>query len=823
MKNIITLAMVSLLVFNGFSQNKNKEGVIKKNQKGIITSVKFSAGMEKSKIPSSATAFFEEYLEANPSDQFEKEEHKSKRKEYVHDHYDQYYKGVKVDGAGYNLHYKNGRMYFANGNYVRVANLSATPSVSLKQAIEAFLRFKGIAKEKVANTITELLVKEIGTPSDRDTVTMVNLVYRIYLEADHPNNDEVGYVDAHTGKVILTEPRLTHATGTFATRYSGSRQSETDPIPGGHRLFDNTRGATIHTLNLQNNTTILSNAVEVVDNDNIWTAAEHATNNNDMGLDVHWELQEIYDHLNVVHGINSFDDSGQAINAYVRYGDDNNERDNAFWNPTLNVLLFGQGVTRFSPLASIDVVAHEFGHGITDFQIGWNSTGDQRALNEGMSDIWAAILEQRIRPSSTWQIGEQITLTASSLRNIQNTNDTNAQTQIADTFESTQYNNSTSIYVRSGVFSHWFYILANGETGTNDVSDSYSVDGIGLNLAEELIVETVFNNYLDGTTSYPAVRTAIINAAEAIFCENSREVKAVTDAWHAVGVGNAYQGNFITISGSSPICASGSSFTVNNLPPGATINWSSSSNITRNSSQASNPCTFSSSSSGNGWIQATITLSGTCANNVVVREDVSLGTSPVDIVTFANSYNGEEYLCTSHYGNMYQISPHVSNTTYQYRLRRYPNLNVVYTSPIGQSDTGTINYIPPQGWYEFQVRTTNSCGTGLWAGYEVEYIDCSLGSGGEMYSVYPNPASSEVNITFKTNKTTAKTRSQSLNSQQTTEIAKLFDFNGAFVRDIELDPYGTTKMDVSNLKEGLYFLKIQAREQEETYKIIVAH
>jgi len=59
--------------------------------------------------------------------------------------------------------------------------------------------------------------------------------------------------------------------------------------------------------------------------------------------------------------------------------------------------------------------------------------------------------------------------------------------------------------------------------------------------------------------------------------------------------------------------------------------------------------------------------------------------------------------------------------------------------------------------------------------------------------------------------------------QQTPQIAKLYDFNGAFVKDVELEPYGTTKMDVSNLKEGLYFLKIQVREEEETYKIMVRH
>ena len=65
---------------------KEKAGVISKNQKGIITSVEFSSIEEKDKIPSSANAFFEEYLEIGSKDQFQRAQHKSKRKEFVHDH-----------------------------------------------------------------------------------------------------------------------------------------------------------------------------------------------------------------------------------------------------------------------------------------------------------------------------------------------------------------------------------------------------------------------------------------------------------------------------------------------------------------------------------------------------------------------------------------------------------------------------------------------------------------------------------------------------------------------------------------------------------------
>lgn len=273
-----------------------------------------------------------------------------------------------------------------------------------------------------------------------------------------------------------------------------------------------------------------------------------------------------------------------------------------------------------------------------------------------------------------------------------------------------------------------------------------------------------------------------------------------------------------SITGTSYICPS-ATLSVN-VPTGGSVSWSvSPTSGALSFSQGSASTSFTRVGSYNGNATITATITSECGS-VTISKSVKVGQSPINMVSFSNGADGEEYFCTSHYGNTYQISPHVSNTTYQYRLRRYPNLNVVYTSPIGQSDTGTINYIPPQGWYEFQVRTTNSCGTSPWAGYEVEYIDCNLGGGGgEMYSIYPNPASSEVNITYKTD----KTGSQSLSYQQTSQIAKLFDFNGAFVKDIELDPYGTTKMDVSNLKEGMYFLKIQVREEEETYKIIVTH
>lgn len=60
-----------------------------------------------------------------------------------------------------------------------------------------------------------------------------------------------------------------------------------------------------------------------------------------------------------------------------------------------------------------------------------------------------------------------------------------------------------------------------------------------------------------------------------------------------------------TISGPTQVCSGGTSFTLNNVPDGNSITWTSSSNISVPDSHA-NPCTFYSTGNGSGWIQASV-------------------------------------------------------------------------------------------------------------------------------------------------------------------------------------------------------------------------
>ena len=670
MKKLISAVILMAITWSTLAQKT----ILRKNSKGVLESIEFSADDKRVIIPTSAETFFKSILKVKPTDEFRKIQHRQKQKEFIHEHFEQYYNGIKIDGAGYNFHYKNGKMYFAHGHYVDASDVSPKPSITGHEAMKHFAKYKNIPEKAIYNYIAELIIKEILEKTD----TLPALVYRVYLYADYPQNTEVGFIDAHTGSLRMTEPVFIDfsAQGTFATRYSGSQQGTTHNYQGSYHLVDSTRNTIIHTWNLEGRTNILSR-VDITDNDNNWTQAEHRPNNNDMGLDVQWALQRICDRLYNTHNINSMDDDGFTIDAHIRYS---NNYDNAFWNSIDRTLSFGEGGSDFQPLASVDVVAHEFGHGITHFQIGWNNTTDQRAFNEGMSDIWGVIMEHRIHPNSVWQIGEQITRNYSCLRNLQNTNASNAMSQIANTYASPQYNSGDS-YVRGGVFSHWFYLLVNGGTGVNTLGRNYSVWGIGMDNAENLIVKAVFGGYLRFTTSYAQIRTSMINAAREIAGTNSFLEHQIENAWYAVGVGNTqYQPH---LSGPASVCDQ-ATYTIENLPAGAIVQWSLSNNNAIILSSTTDKVTLKRRNTGDVELRANIRIN---SNPLNINRNIWLFDPILEASVYDNGIGWHN--ADMSYGqiglNLYQVTP---NRDIHFRINNAPLINI----PI--SNWEWVNYNP---------------------------------------------------------------------------------------------------------------------------------
>lgn len=770
MRRFNLLAIFAVAAMSCFSQSMDTIPIIRWANNGTIAYAVYPTidANKNIKIPVSAEAFLIQILKIGEHDSFTKEDKVQKRAGEIHEHYDQYYKGIRVDGGGYNFHFKDGTLRYAHGNYVKIENINPLPSIQPNRAISNFAQYQGIPLDSIMDSQIEAIIKEIPTSNEQDTPLAPKLVFRIYLSANHTNNTEVGFVDAHAGEVLMTEPiNIEHsAVGVFNTRYNGIQQGITQYYYGlcilpnsscwAYNLADSTRGTIIHTWNL-NGSTAIWDREELKDIDNIWTTAEHFPSGNDVGLDVHWALQQIYDRLSITHGINSFDDSGYPIDAYIHYGVN---YDNASWNTYAKVIQIGDGYVKYKPVASLDAVAHEFGHGITDFQIGWAITGDQRAFHEGMSDIWAAIMEYRIRPVAVWKIGEQIDKVYQCIRNLENTNDPNARRKMANTFGTVQYNNGNE-YVRSGVFSHWFYRLVNGGSGVNGLGHSYQVYGVGMDLAEDLIAKAVFENYLDNTTTYLAIRTSMINAAMAMSAPNSFLVKQVENAWHAVGVGPS--SSQPVINGNALVCGSNQAFTVDITLFGDYITWSHSNNLVLVNGQGTNNLVVRASNNSNGgwgWVEAT--LNGQYGTIPIPRINVWVGVpstlSPPNTLTI----NGAPCVERSNYYIYNLINASTQQpiitipgaSTYSWTLMpNDPNLTIS-TINNGQISCGlniSSNAILGNN-YSLQLTAVNSCGNVLVTSKNIkvynEFIICE--DGGSMpkkLAISPNPATLQVNIT----------------------------------------------------------------------------
>ncbi|XVX20213.1 protealysin inhibitor emfourin [Actinomycetota bacterium] len=121
------------------------------------------------------------------------------------------------------------------------------------------------------------------------------------------------------------------------------------------------------------------------------------------GLGATWEL------LNAAFGRNSLDGKGLPLLGTVHYGTD---YDNAFWDGTQMVFGDGDGKVFGRFTASIDVIGHELGHGVTEHTAGLLYQGQSGALNESMSDVFGSLVRQHISGQSAadadWLIGAEL-------------------------------------------------------------------------------------------------------------------------------------------------------------------------------------------------------------------------------------------------------------------------------------------------------------------------------------------------------------------------------------------------------------------------------
>jgi Zn-dependent metalloprotease len=459
----------------------------------------------------------------------------------IHEQFQQFYKGIKVEDGVYIVHSNNNKVVSINGNIIQIKDFNTNDKIAVHSALEISLNFIN-AKKYVWESLQDEVLPSIenALPKGellfiRDSLNNLRLSYKFIINSLEPYDNWLVYVDALSGELIKTNSMLENSNdvGTAATRYSGTRTIYTTYSSIYDYYLYNYNYGTSAVYNNQH----LAHSLyfnRISDNDNNWTAAEWDNQEEDnIALDIIWTSWNVKEFLHEVIGINSYDNNYGALKSWIHYG--SNYQNASSWPNDPN-MIFGDGDgINSGQWGSLDIVSHEIGHKMIYFALNSNNLNDG-GLKEGFCDIFAIAAENYIAPEKeAWHFGEDITITSSFLRSFASPNSPGYNgTCYADTYGGLYWNGTS--YQKSTVLSHWFYIFNEGKSGTNDLGNTFNVEGINNINESSSIVYNVLNNYLSGTSSFQDVKEQSIAYLQNVYGEVAEESINAMQAWYAVGV-----------------------------------------------------------------------------------------------------------------------------------------------------------------------------------------------------------------------------------------------------------------------------------------------
>lgn len=483
------------------------------------------------------------------------------------------YEGIPIEHATIIAHTRQGMVERFGGFAAFPDNVMTRPSITESSALETAKmsigagRFLWEVPEEEAHLKAHMKDNKATYYPDgqlilvrSDDAAGADVPYRLawqfdVREATHMLDRRV-LVDAETGSVIKSYPLVYNCdAGSVATTWHGTQSISTDYIAGddNYILLDDCGAASIHTI-------LEAGNAEITDANNNWTEAgvtDYAT--------THFYARVTMDYFQAIHSRDSYDGSdGDLLLRHV-----------AGWS---NASYIGGGTLRIGMNTgnqgefynTLDVVSHEFTHAVTDNNGlgGLTYQGESGALNEAFSDILGETAEMWYENGAytiDWLHREDYVGGAN--RSFWNPNDGGQP----DTYMGTNWASTCmgcpdegGVHTNSGVMNYWFYLLCVGDDGTNDNGDDFSVDPIPVSDVRELVYR-MLTEEMTSSADYADARVAAINVAIDMFGDCSDELKQVTNAWYAVGVGDPYCEALLE----SPVYAGGFNISCNGASDGS--------------------------------------------------------------------------------------------------------------------------------------------------------------------------------------------------------------------------------------------------------------
>ena len=461
----------------------------------------------------------------------------------VHERLGQMYDGLPVFGAQV-LRQMDGRSAISiSGRLYEGIDVKANPAITAARAADVAL----------ADADSGAIIRGETTLGILPLGDGYRLVYRMEVRSDWTIRDV--YVDAHAGAVVLSLNGIHSQTaiGQGTSLLGGSRKLSTNQMSSTFQAVDVWRPARGYTLDFRgsvarlnqfNRTGSLFNSDIATDSDNAWDDGPT--------VDAHVYQGWVYDYYFNRFGRHGMDDHDIEVDSIVHpiaRSEANSQPpdvvgsyiNNAFYCCD-GLLLYGDGDGRvFSYLAgSLDVVAHEWTHGVTDFSSKLIYRDESGALNEAFSDIMGASVEFYYQTAGSgradWLIAEDAILVPPGyLRSLNNPTaggepDHYTQRRFIGT-----NTDDGGVHYNLTIATHAFYLATEG--GRNRVS-GISVPGVGMASIEKMerIFYRAFVMLMGPNSQFADARRATLQAAADLYGAGSNERSQVEQAWTAVGV-----------------------------------------------------------------------------------------------------------------------------------------------------------------------------------------------------------------------------------------------------------------------------------------------
>lgn len=416
---------------------------------------------------------------------------------FRHIRLDQVYQGLPVFGRQLVVHLDAAEQVVAvNGRFAPDIALATEPTISAEQALEtalANLHGEQLLPFEQATVQTQPLPAETHLAIYVSDTVAPTLVWQVTVLTERPLGQWTFFVNA-------ARPIVVHAIDSVmpVKRRRTFTANNTTRIPGRLLIEEGERSR-----------------------DEVAQVAHDAA-----GI--------VYDYYFNTFQRDAYDGQGSPMVSTVHYGSDPQDAENAAWVGELAQMIYGDGGRIFRPLPyGLDVVGHEFTHGVIEASAGLIYEAQAGALNESYADVFGAMIDR-----DNWTLGEEVIKSppfpVPFLRSLQ---DPNAEglydpseplNGVGQPANMAEYANlpvsrradNGGVHINSGIPNHAHYLLA---------------QAIGREKTEQIAYRAL-TQYLSPSADFVEAAQASAQAATDLYAQ--AEVDAVRNAWAQVGVTN---------------------------------------------------------------------------------------------------------------------------------------------------------------------------------------------------------------------------------------------------------------------------------------------